>query len=373
MVVVYHGILPYDRSRHIGLMEAYARRSDVVYVDPDPGSSFRVVEAHVGERLVRATMPRTLVGGRYAGSLNRWLGMRRVLAGVRRRAKEPVLLVAQQPNLLPTLKGLRADVKVYEVRDDYAGFALDERAAGRLARAHERMLRESDGVWAISQALVDDIRPVRADVERTYVGVECDEFARATWEGAPPSLRELPRPRIGLVGNLNDRVDWDLIEGLARRRPDWHVALVGPVYHARRETNEAIERLQRLPNVVYVGSVARTQLPATMAALDVGLIPYRITQATSRINPLKLYQYLATGIPVVATPIAAIAEVNGAASIASTLDDFVSGVRSAIASRQDARACAERRRQARAFDWQVVADRQLELARKLVERAGARV
>jgi glycosyltransferase involved in cell wall biosynthesis len=352
-------------------MEAYARRTDVVYVDPDPGRSFRTAEVKVADRLVHMTMPRTLVGGRYIGAWNRWLGIRRVLRCVRSRASGPILLVSQQPNLLPTLKGLPADVKAYEVRDDYAALALDDRSSARLVRSHERMLRQSDAVWAISQALIDDIRPLRPDVERTYVGVECDAFAQASVEGAPQALRELPRPRIGLVGNLNDRVDWDLIEGLARRRPDWHIALVGPVYHARRETDEAIERLQTLPNVRHLGAVPRTQLPATMAALDVGLIPYRITAATSRINPLKLYQYLATGIPVVATPIAAIAEVDDAATIASSLDDFVTAIRTAIASRQDARACAQRRRLARAFDWQVVADRQLELARRIVERSGA--
>jgi glycosyltransferase involved in cell wall biosynthesis len=294
--------------------------------------------------------------------------MRRVLARVRRRAEGPVVLVCQQPNLLPTLRGLPADVTAYEVRDDYAGFALDGGAAERLTRAHERMLRQSDAVLAISQALIDDIRPLRPDVQRTFVGVECDAFAGASVEGAPAALRELRRPRIGLVGNLNDRVDWELIEGIALRRPDWHVALVGPVYHARRETNEAIERLQRLPNIRHVEAVSRDQLPATMAALDVGLIPYRINQATSRINPLKLYQYLATGIPVVATPIAAIAELSNGAALASTADDFVSAIRTAIASRQDARACEERRRLARAFDWQVVADRQLELLGRVAGR-----
>jgi glycosyltransferase involved in cell wall biosynthesis len=364
MVVVYHGILPYDRSRHVGLMEAYARRTDVVYVDPDPAQSFSAAEVAVADRLMRITMPRTLVGGRRLGALNRWLGMRRVLRRLRQRSNDAILFVCQQPNLLPTLKGLPADVKAYEVRDDYAGFALDGRAATRLERAHRRMLRESDAVWAISQALLDDVRAVRPDAERTFVGVECEAFAHASTEGAPEALRELPRPRIGLIGNLNDRVDWELIEGLALRRPDWQIALVGPVYHARPETSAALERLQHLPNVRYIGAVARTQLPAAMAALDVGLIPYRITHATSRINPLKLYQYLAAGIPVVATPIAAIAEVENAATIASSIDEFVPAVRAAIASRQDARACAARRRLAQAFDWQVVADRQLALAAK---------
>src|SRR5689334_9417638 len=163
MVVVYHGIVPYERSRHLGMMEAYARRCPLFYVDPDADGSG--AQREIGAHLFRVTMPRTFPGGRFraVALLNRWLGMRSVLAGIRRRHGGPLVLVCQQPGLLPTLRGLPADLKVYEVRDDYAGFALSARARRSLERAHVRMLRECDAVWAISQALVDDIRAVRPD------------------------------------------------------------------------------------------------------------------------------------------------------------------------------------------------------------------
>jgi glycosyltransferase involved in cell wall biosynthesis len=365
MVVVYHGVLPYDRSRHRGMMHAYARRTECVYVDPDVSEGAVAVEQRVSDNLTRVTMARTLPGNRWrsiAGA-NRWLGMRRVLRRVRERTREPIVLVSQRPNLLPTLRGLPADLKVYEVRDDYAATALDDETAGRLARTHDRMLRQSDAVWAISQALVDDIRTVRPDVERTYVGVDCQAFADTGREGGPQNLRDVPRPRVGLMGNLNDRVDWDLLQRLAREHPDWHIVLVGPVYHASGSTKSAVADLARQPNVHFVSEVPDKALPAAIGALDVGLIPYRLTPATLRINPLKLYQYLAAGLPVVATPIPAVAEVRGAAAIAETFERFSSAVEAAVRTTHDAAARAARRELARTFDWQSVADHQLEMAR----------
>jgi glycosyltransferase involved in cell wall biosynthesis len=346
------------------MMEAYARRAPVVYVDPDAGAS-RTAEREVSERLWHVTMGRTLRGGRLRGvaAANRWLGLRRVLRSARARHGGPVILVSQQPNLLPTLAGLPADLKVYEVRDDYAGFALHTSAAARLQRAHRRMLRESDVVWAISRALVDDIRTVRPDVERTDVGVECDAFARAAADARADRGREgsaARPPCIGLVGNLNDRIDWELLESIARARPHWQLTLVGPVYHASAQTDAAVRRLREVANVRLPGPVGRDGLPAAVAALDVGLIPYRMTAANRRINPLKLYQYLAAGVPVVATPIPAVAEVEGAAALAEGPDAFVAAIEAAL--RTDDAGRAALRARARAFDWQAVADRQLEIA-----------
>jgi hypothetical protein len=110
------------------------------------------------------------------------------------------------------------------------------------------------------------------------------------------------------MGNLNDRVDWELLQRLARQRPDWHMVLVGPCIMRARRPKRAVSDLASDANVHFVSAVAESELPATISALDVGLIPYALTPATLRINPLKLYQYLAAGLPVVATPIPAVAE-----------------------------------------------------------------
>jgi glycosyltransferase involved in cell wall biosynthesis len=164
------------------------------------------------------------------------------------------------------------------------------------------------------------------------------------------------------VGNLNDRIDWELLADVARARPDWQLTLVGPVYHASATTEDAIRRLREIPNVHLLGAVEREGLPNAVAALDVGLIPYRMTTANRRINPLKLYQYLAAGVPVVATPIPAVVEVDGAAMVAQSTTAFVAAIDAAL--RIDAAGREALRRRARAFDWQAVADRQLAIAER---------
>jgi glycosyltransferase involved in cell wall biosynthesis len=383
MIVVYHGLLPFHSSRHLGLMEAYARRTRVVYVDPDPDPKCRrLVETHVrcngstegAHEIVHLKMPHVLPGSgwRPVGSAQRWLAMRGVLRELERRYGEEIVLVSQHPRQLPTLRGLPAAIKVYEVRDDYAGFALDEATARRVRRAHMRMLRECDVVWAISGPLVDDIRPFKPDVVRTNVGVEFERFANASATDCPASLAAVPHPRIGLIGNLNDRIDWNVLVELCRLRPEWQIVLIGPVYHAKPDVRRQLERVAALPNAHVLGPVDRSQLPAAMAALDVGMIPYLTTRANTRINPLKLYQYLAAGIPVVATRLPSVADLADVVELFDGAAELATAVERALAARDDPARRAARRAKARASDWQAIADLQVDVLEASIARRRAR-
>ena len=383
MIVVYHGIRPFEQSRHLGLLDAYGKRIPVVYVDPlnvtarggqpgpVPGGRALPNLEHAG--VYRARLRRLVPGGRIrALSLaNRWLAMFELLSGVRRRANgRSVVLVAQQPDLLPTLRGLPADLTVYEVRDDYAGLAIDSVARERMARAHARMLRSSDMVLAISERLVDDIRPARPDVELTGVGVEDEFFAASEAPDASPIFSGIPRPRIGTIGNLNDRVDWELLERIAKSHPDWSVVIIGPVYRAGPTTSAAVERLRTLPNVHLPGAIEPEAMPAATAALDVCLIPYRISQAVERINPLKLYQYLAVGKPVVSTAIPAVRPFADVVAWTDTADAFVTAVEIAVRETHDAGRREARRHVASQFKWTSIADHQIAIYRRALDARG---
>ena len=112
-------------------------------------------------------------------------------------------------------------------------------------------------------------------------------------------LRALPGPIAGFAGNLTaEKVDFELVEAIARLRPDWSVVLVGPVAgNARRE----VEGLSRIPNVHALGFRAYGELSAYVSAFSVGLIPYRANDYTRNCSPLKVFEYLAAGKAVVAS------------------------------------------------------------------------
>ena len=373
MLVVHHGGLPLDQTWQKGLFEAYAQRATVIYVDPDthettPGrvrsrlrKQLRDLPRETG--LLRLRLPAALPGGRYLhiARASRWLAMHALLTLLRQERRQPIVLISQRPTLLPTVRGLPADLHVYEVVDDYAGIETQPRHTRRVARAHQRRLRECGLVWATSRTLVDDLRAVRTDTVETSNGVEFADFSRGATAPCPDVFRNIPRPRIGLVGHLNDRVDWRLLEAVAIARPDWQLVLIGPLYQAGDRTRIGVERLRALPNVHRVPEVPHAELPAHMAALDVGLIPYRLISATLRINPLKLYQYLAVGRPVVATPLPAVTEFDDVVACCATAESFLAAIASALVPDPDGRRARTLQQRALLFDWQVIADRHLEL------------
>ncbi len=382
MIVVYHAIRPFEESRHRGFMAAYGARTPLVYVDPmnvwrgrkglEPPPGPEHLPAQFSEPGVyRARLPRLLPLGRFrlVSLAHRWIAMHQMLSAIRRRARgQEIVFVAQHPEFLPTLSGLPADLTAYEVRDDYAALTADAAARRRVERAHRRMLDSSDVVLAVSDRLVSDIRPVRPDVELTSVGVEREFFDVTDDSKAPAGLRELGRPRVGMVGNLNDRVSWELIERLAREHPQWTLAIVGPVYNAGEGTRTAVRRLGAIPNVRFLGAVGQSDIPSTIAAFDVCLIPYRISEAVERINPLKLYQYLAAGKPVVSTAIPIVERFKDVVAWCRTDDEFVRGVATAVSNGDGTERREARRLAAIPYTWDAIVEHQLEAFRRALER-----
>jgi glycosyltransferase involved in cell wall biosynthesis len=381
MIVVYHSIRSFAGSRHRGLFEAYARLAPLVVVDPlnvrasrsesGPKPGGGDLPAIGANGLYRARMRWLLPVDRYKAlsRFHRWIGMLEVLHTVRRRADgRPVVLVVQHPKLLPTFRCLPADLCVYEVRDDYIALAVNEREHRENVLGHRRMLRSSDLVVAISDRLVEDIRPVRPDVELTSVGVEQEFFLPPDASRISPALRAIPGPRIGTLGNLNDRTDWDLLEFLASERPGWNIVVIGPLHAPGPLTFEGIERLKKIPNVHLLPAVDQADIPAAIAGLDVCLIPYRINEAVERINPLKLYQYLAVGKPVVSTAIPSVKPFADVVGWTTTREEFLAATDHALETTADPQRREARQAVARRFTWDAVAEHQLELFRRALER-----
>ncbi len=122
--------------------------------------------------------------------------------------------------------------------------------------------------------------------------------------GPLAELAAAPRPRIGYVGALNEKIDFDLLASVARRRPEWHFVLVGGL-DLTGNPHKA-DGLAALPNVHWTGRVGVEQVPHAIAAMDVCLLPYEQNPWTAAIDSLKLYEYFACGRPVVATDVPAV-------------------------------------------------------------------
>jgi glycosyltransferase involved in cell wall biosynthesis len=175
----------------------------------------------------------------------------------------------------------------------------------------------------------------------------------------PEDIAGIPSPRVGVVGVHDERLDVDALVTIAREEPSWHVILVGPVQPG--DVDEAA--LRELPNVHLLGGKTLEELPAYLKALDVALIPYKVNELTRNIFPLKLYEYLAAGLPVVAGNLPELAPFSDRVALATSPREYVSLVRAALAS-DDAEARAARSACAAENSW----DKRVEEISDLVEQ-----
>lgn len=124
-------------------------------------------------------------------------------------------------------------------------------------------------------------------------GVETDFF---TAPGTEPPELDIPRPRLGYVGGMKFKIDFALLKKLMAEKAGWQLLLIGPPPSA---FNKDYNRLLQMENVYNMGTASPRKVPGYMELLDVGLLPYKEIEYNRGVFPLKLYEYLAAGIPVV--------------------------------------------------------------------------
>jgi glycosyltransferase involved in cell wall biosynthesis len=183
--------------------------------------------------------------------------------------------------------------KVYHAYDEYTCLSDGTFVAERWQK-EQRLLRQADLTFVTSQGI---LRQRQADARR--IELLPNGMPAFFLNGArtmPDPIDNIPRPRIGYLGNIFAVLEFGLLEAVFRKRPEWHFVLIGPVQDER-----LVRGLRQLPNVHFLGTRPHAQLPAVLPRIDVGLIPITINGFTQWLSPLKLFEYLGAGVPVVST------------------------------------------------------------------------
>jgi glycosyltransferase involved in cell wall biosynthesis len=230
----------------------------------------------------------------------------------------PPLLVTGSPPSVGVVGRLGEVASVYFCMDDF--LHLPDVSPEMLGPLEQRLLQRVDAVVATARSLLESKRPRSGKVYYLPQGVNYEHFAAP--QPQPSDLARLPRPWIGFAGGVTTPVDVDLVHRLAAAFSTGSIVLVGPVALPRT----ALEA----PNIHLLGPRLYRDLPGYLQAFDVGLIPYVLNPHTIAVDPLKLLEYLAAGIPVVTTDLPEVRKYSQAVSIASTHDAFVAAVRTAI-------------------------------------------
>jgi glycosyltransferase involved in cell wall biosynthesis len=265
---------------------------------------------------------------------------------------ERPLLWSYVPQAEWLVEALRPAAVVYHCVDDIAAQKGVQAAAFRGAEA--RFAARADLVLASAPALAERMRTLNDRVFYAPNVADTERFATALEEGpTDPALAALPRPRIVFTGAVvATKLDLGLLEGVARARPGWSIALVGPVGAGDPHTD--ISALERLPNVHLLGSRPYAALPEVLRGADVALVPYAINDLTRSVFPMKVYEYLAAGLPVVTTPLPALAGAAGVA-VAADAPATVAAVERALAE-DGPQARRERSEAARGHSWEARLD-----------------
>jgi glycosyltransferase involved in cell wall biosynthesis len=219
-----------------------------------------------------------------------------------------------------------------------------------MQRSEEELCRRADVVLASAQDLAERCRQFSDRVHYVPHGVDHAHFARALEAGPlPEDIRDLPGPRVGFFGLIHEWVDTELIGQLADRLP-YTFVLIG-------SSDQDLSALLRRRNVVHLGRRPYAALPEYSRGFDAAIVPFRTTTLTQSVNPIKMREYAAAGLPVVSTDLPEVRRCGDIATCATGVDEWERALRAAVARGGDP---AARRAQSRAVlsdDWSAVLDR----------------
>lgn len=221
------------------------------------------------------------------------------------------------PQMLPWSKDTKPGLTVYDCMDELSAFRY---APPELLENERQLLEKADLVFTGGQSLYEAKKGRHPKVFAFPSSIDAEHFNQARNLGhEPDDQRNIPHPRLGFCGVIDERFDADLLEKMADLRPDWHFVMIGPV--VKIEPND----LPKPENIHYLGGRSYADLPKYLSGWDIALMPFALNESTKFISPTKTPEYLAAGKPVISTPIRDVVNPygnQGLVEIASTADEF---------------------------------------------------
>ncbi len=210
---------------------------------------------------------------------------------------------------------------VYDCMDELSAFRF---APPSLREAEKQLMHKADIVFTGGQRLFEAKKNLHHNIHPFPSSIDKEHFEQARRVRSEPEDQvNIPHPRIGYYGVIDERLDISLLAEVASMHPAWHFIMVGPTAKIERSA------LPRLNNIHFLGQKEYKTLPAYLSGWDVAMMPFALNESTEFISPTKTPEYLAGGKPVVSTPIADVVKPYGElglVQIAKTASEFASAL-----------------------------------------------
>jgi len=277
-----------------------------------------------------------------------WIRSRRVVLARRmleKRGCDRIVLYLWRPEFAYALDSIHADFSCYHIDDEYR-FSVNDQPND----PHEIALIERvDLVVIHSRKLLEKKGGINPKTIHVPNGVDYAAYQSPAPE--PEDLARIPQPRMGYVGVVKSQLDLTLLLQLAVKKPEWSFVLVGPIGYLGNKA-KILDQLAEQPNVHVLGNRQLHELPAYMQAMDVCMMCYEVCDYTNNIYPLKLNEYLATGRPVVSSPIDSVLGLDHVVRIAESPEQWMVALEEALQEEGNGIVEVElRQQQASRHDW----------------------
>jgi glycosyltransferase involved in cell wall biosynthesis len=289
----------YQRPQHV--LSRLAARWPVIFIEePVPGSHEDRIEAIDAAPGVEVWRPH-LRGAAHGFHSDHKPALQR-LVGKKMQAQDvrDYWIWFYTPMALPMADKLEPEGIIYDCMDELSAF---KNAPQQLIDQETALFKSADVVFTGGRSLYNAKKTRHPNVHCFPSSVDALHFRQGTADH--PLQQDIPHPRLGYCGVIDERIDLQLIAGMADTRPDWQFVMVGPV--VKIDPASCPQR----PNIHWLGQQGYNDLPAFINGWDVCLLPFALNESTRFISPTKTLEYMACGRPCVSTAIRDVVEPYG--------------------------------------------------------------
>ena len=235
------------------------------------------------------------------------------------------------PMALPFTNHLNPEFVVYDCMDELSAFKF---APPQLMQYEKDLFTKADIVFTGGHSIYENKKNAHHNIYSFPSSIDKHHFGKARkLKAEPEDQKHIPHPRFGFFGVIDERFDIEMIEAVAKAKPDWQFVLLGPIVKIDPAT------LPKYDNIHYLGGKKYEELPSYIAGWDIAMIPFAMNESTRFISPTKTPEYLAAGKPVISTPIRDVVSPygnNGLVHIVFNADEFIAAAESELAKKRKA-------------------------------------